>query len=1141
MTKKNYKNSFSFKNCFFKTLIIMKLIILFSCVSFLQISASVYSQNVIIDINQKTGSFNDIINAIEDQSEYKVFYKNEQINLNRVVRLKEKKGKVSEILAQALSDTEIKYTLLDKLIVLSPKSENAEMQGTEVTGTIIDMNGAPLPGVNIIIKGTTDGTITDLDGNFEIDVPTDESVLVISYVGYLTEEITVGAQRIIDISLIPDLQALDEVVVVGYATVKKVNLTGSVDNVSGNEMIKRPSTNSANLLQGRLTGVDILQPSAEPGKDNPTIRIRGIGSFGASNDPLILIDGVAGSLTNLAPNDIESVSVLKDAASASIYGSRAANGVILVTTKKGQRGAPVITYSGNISIQTPTRLPDFITNSAEYMEMWNSAVSSRHKPGPENFLYPLEIIERYRNPHPDSSAWYPNFNSVDYWYKSATVHNHSLSISGGGENSIYNASFSYLDQDGMMPGYHFNRYNLLLNYSFDLKKWVTLGTTINITNRNNKQPPAKSRDLPMGVYITNPLNEPYLPDGSGRVVNRAYNGEAIRATKNPVAGIYKMGEQQFKDNNLNGQVYIDIKPFEGLTWTTKFAMDYHDNYFTSHQQDYKGYVLHEIDPLNGDYMEVDYPAFARGVTNDYLRKITPTLYSVANYQTKFGDNHDFSVLAGYEQISYRYQQLRVRRPNSEAPALTVLDAYSSVDQIVLDDDENAFLPDYKEPEEWAMQSFFGRLNYGFKNKYLLEANLRYDGTSKVAPDYRYGVFPSVSAGWVVSEEGFIKNNLGWLSRLKFRGSYGLLGNSDIGNYAYQANLALVGINYPVNGNLYQGAVLTDYKDQTLQWETTRITDLGFDLNINNGILGVTFDWFDKYTYDILDKQPLPWSVGLDDPWSNSGEMRNRGVEARLMHRHQIGELNYSAHFQFSKYKNEVISIYSPTIANTIKDVGYPYDEFRLYVWEGVYQISDSASGDYPYPGFTVKTGDLKMKDIDGNDTINADDRQVVSGRYPDYIYSFGLDLAYKNWSLSIFFQGVKGRKELNSYWTPQDPFNGGMPPTTNWRDAWTRDNPTNELPGMYISGYSNINRYLHSTYFLRDASYLRLKNVMLSYSLPVDLINLIKCQDITVFVSGENLLTFTKFKDQDPESGSGTVFLSWPQARIINFGVNVKF
>jgi hypothetical protein len=372
----------------------------------------------------------------------------------------------------------------------------------------------------------------------------------------------------------------------------------------------------------------------------------------------------------------------------------------------------------------------------------------------------------------------------------------------------------------------------------------------------------------------------------------------------------------------------------------------------------------------------------------------------------------------------------------------------------------------------------------------------------------------------------------------------VLGNSDIQEtYAYQANLDLVGINYPMDV-LRQGAVLTEYKEQSLQWETTRITDIGFDLNIQNGIVGVTFDWFDKYTYDILDNQPLPWSVGLDDPWGNSGEMRNRGVELRLTHRHHIGDLNYSAHFQFSKYKNEVTSVYAPYIGNSsIRDVGYPYNEYRLYVWDGIFQIADSISGDYPVHmgNRNPRPGDIKMKDIDGNDTINELDRQVVSGRYPDFIYSFGLDLSYKNWSLSIFFQGVKGRKELNSYWTPQDPFNGGMPPTTDWRDAWTPENPTNEMPALFISGYPNINNYLNSTYFLRDASYLRLKNVMLSYSLPFDLINRIKCQDITIFVSGENLLTFTKFKDQDPESGSGTVFLSWPQARILHFGVTVKF
>ncbi|WP_308993320.1 SusC/RagA family TonB-linked outer membrane protein [Mariniflexile litorale] len=1129
----------------------MKISLFLFIVTFFQLQAETsYSQKTKIDLNFKETSLFEIIKVIENKTEFKFFYSKNELDLDRKINIQVKQQLITKILNSLFTDGSINYKVIDKQIILTTNKQKKETSANDViiqdqikiTGTITDKEGIPLAGTNILEKGTANGVVTDFNGSYSINVSNKNAILVFFYLGMKTEEISVGNQLQIDVVLEEDLLGLGEVVVVGYGTQKKINLTGSVDNVSGKVLTTRPQTNSSNLLQGRLTGVNVTQPGAEPGLDSPNIRIRGFGSYGASNDPLILIDGVSGSLNNLSPADIETVTVLKDASSAAIYGARAANGVILVTTKRGKKGAPVINFSTNISIQSPTRLPDFITNSVEYMEMLNTASANDGKPIP----YTQANIDAYRNA-PAGSKEYPNFDALDYWFQNATVKNHNLSVAGGGESNTYNVSFGYLDQNSMIPGYKFTRYNGLINNDLELSKWVTLGTTINLTSKYTGQPSANSLFTPMYIYTASPLNEPYLPDGSGRPVTRAYASEASFRPRPGLQESFIMGEQYYKETNINPQIYVDIKPFKGLTWTTKAAINYVDVFYKMHQQNYTAYSLHERDPITGDYLAIPKNADVLGVTDDYSKDITKTFYSVATYQNTFAENHDFSVLGGYEQNSFRHQQLRATRPNSVNPALTELQAYTATNQELFK--QTTRMLGYNAPYEWGLQSLFGRVNYSFKNKYLFEGNIRYDGTSKVSPDYRWGVFPSASVGWVVSEEKFIKDKLSWLNSFKLRGSYGILGNSDIGAYAYQDNLDIT-VSYPFGSTLTQGAVVNTFKDQSLRWETTRITDIGFDLNIKNGLLGATFDWFDKYTYDILAKQPIPVSMGLSDPTLNDGKMRNRGFELNLTHRNQIGELNYDTYFQISKFKNEVVHISAPSIGNTIRADGSPYNEMNLYIWDGIVQESDLTDPNFPTSTLNPnpKAGDLKMKDVSGpngvpDGIINGDDRQPVSGLYPKFSYAFGFNFDYKQFNLNLFFQGVEGQKSVMSFWGPQ-PFAGGMPPMPKWRNAWTPQNPTNKLPALHTDGYAGVNSYSNSTYFLQDGSYLRLKSVMLSYTLPASFIKNIKAKDCVVYVSGDNLLTFTKFEGQDPErslTSYQNVYLSYPQARIINFGLNVKF
>ncbi|MFI1772398.1 SusC/RagA family TonB-linked outer membrane protein [Thalassobellus citreus] len=1128
-------------------LFIMRTLVFLCCLTVFGFTPdNVLSQNskVKIEISNSL-TVDEVFDLIMEQTDYKFIY--QEGVFKDLPKIKVKKGVISanKLLNKSLSSGNFNVVLSsdNTILVEEMKTTINKVQGVRISGTVTDNAGQPLLGANILEKGTTNGTQTNFDGEFTIEVTSKNAVLIISYVGYKSKEVLVDNLTDLSIVLDEDTASLDEVLIVGYGTQKKINLTGAVDEVSGNILIQRPATNSANLLQGRISGVDVIQPSAEPGQNNPTIQIRGLGSFGGSNDPLILIDGAAGSLSNLSPDMIENVTVLKDAASSAIYGARAANGVILVTTKKGKKGKPVVSYRGNFSVQTPTALPNFVDNSAEYMTMFNTAYD-RSNPG--QIYYPESEIEKYRN------GTYPwNFNSVDYWFKNATVQNHNVSLSGGGEKSVYNFSLSALTQDAMAPGYKYNRYNGLFNYSIDVNDWFTMSTSFNLTSTEDTRPPMMNLFVPMYIYATSPLSPPYLPDG--RVAGEAYVGEqAVQYRQSPQEVFDLIGSQFFNTNNLNAHMNFVVKPLKGLTWNTKFAINYQYRYFKMHQKDYKTYFWHNIDIFPDDGIDVlpnnqnfdAKGAEVPGVTDEHMTEFTPTVFSTLSYDTTLDDDHNISAMAGFEQVSFRRRILRANRPSSVAPHLTDLQGYSTEGEKLYN--THFRLAALERPEEWGIRSFFGRVAYNYQEKYLFEANLRYDGTSKVSPDYRWGLFPSASAGWVVSKEKFIKDKIDWLDHFKIRASYGKLGNQNIGSYLYQNNLS-ISSGYSFDEGYAQGAQLTSFRDQSLQWETTEMTDIGIDIKIKNSLFGVSFDYFNKNTYDILASVQIPSSSGLGSPTVNNGKMNNKGFELELTHVNNIGdEFFYDVNFMLTKYKNEVISIYSPRIGATIRDVGLPYDQFNLWVWDGVFQESDITSGNYPTHERNVnpRAGDLKMKDVDGDGDVDGDDRVPISGRYPDFNYSFGFNFKYKNFGLNMFFQGVEGRKAHLPYWTPNSPFGSGIPPIKDWRNAWTPDNPTNSMPALHIDGYSGVSAYANSTYFLHDTSYLRLKNVMLSYNVPESISKKIGAQDLTVYVSGDNLITWTDFKNQDPErhlSSFSTVFLSWPQARMFNVGLNVKF
>ena len=987
-------------------------------------------------------------------------------------------------------------------------------QNRPVSGTVFDSGGTPLPGASVQVKGTAIGTITDVNGKYNVQ-SSNEATLVFSYIGYIAQEVLVGSKSTIDVNLVPAAESLSEVVVVGYGVQQKANLSGSVSTVSGKELTERPVPNVQNLLQGRIAGLDIIQSTGEPGRDDASYQLRGFGSFGASNAPLILVDGIIASIKNLSPQDIESVTVLKDAASASIYGARAANGVVLITTKKGKAGKSEIEYAASYGISEATRVPELITNSPMYMEMYNSA-RARSGQAP---LYTQAQIDLYKsNPNSDK---YPNFNWLDYVLDKGPIRNHHLGFSGGNEKTLYNISFNYLDQDAITKGYKYKRYNGLIDFSSQVHKRVRVGTNINLSFQDAKAPWLTNDNLLLLAYATAPTYAPFLPDGSGRISNRdfATNGGVNRS----VEEVYATGGQFTKTYNVNAQAFAEVEILKGLKWLNKAGFTFFNDQYKNRQFGSPSYAYQP--DAAGNYVQVanGNPTFF-GLQQNESRNITKTFFSTLNYTKQIGTDHNLGVLAGYEQQNNFTENIVGNRFDFPNTSIMVLDGSGAVNQATGGG-----------ASEWALQSFFGRANYDYKGKYFLEGNIRRDGSSRVAPDYRFGIFGGGSAAWRISEEGFIKNSLSWVDNLKLRASYGTLGNQEIGNYPYQDVLSLTA--YPFSG-LSSGAAVTRLVTKDLKWEKTSMLDFGLDIDIFKGLFGATIDWYKRNTTDILSQRAdLPNSVGLAAPIVNAGAMENKGFEVELRHRKRFGDFNYGASVLFHRYRNKVTKILAPTLGTI--EIGQPYNNFFVYEWIGVFQSQEEINNSPKQPNSgTLKPGDLKIRDIDGNGTVGPEDRIRVS-RFPNYNYSFNLNAGWKGFSVSAFFQGVQGINTQVSGWG-YEPFQQGSAPPVKFLNAWSPTNPSNTVPATYLTGYAGVSGY-SSTYFIQDASYLRLKNLYLSYTLNEQILNKIKAKGLTVYLSGDNLITWTKYEGNDPERAGSGRFAQFPQLKIYTAGLSIKF
>ncbi|MGH6551834.1 SusC/RagA family TonB-linked outer membrane protein [Bacteroides hominis] len=1009
-----------------------------------------------------------------------------------------------------------------------------QQHNVKASGIVTDEAGEPLVGVSVLVKGTTLGSITDLKGRFSLDVP-EGSTFEISYIGYKTQ--IVKAERTpMNIVLKEDTQKLDEVVVVGFGTQKKVNLTGAVSAVTGDDISKRPVANAAILLQGQIPGLRVNQGLGQPGGEGTSFRIRGQGTFSsAGSDPLILINGVPGSMTNLDPSVIESVSVLKDAASAAIYGARAANGVILVTTKQGAVGDKVsISYHGNIGLHTPTKLYDRITNSAEYMELANLA----WKNSGTGKQYTQDQINLYRNNVGDPQ--YPNFDWQDYMFRTAVVQTHNLSMAGSTEKTTYNVALNFVDQPGTMRGFKYRKYNATIDLTARITNFIKVGTYANLMYGETEQPRQGQNDAFLSTLSQAPTYMPWLPDdGTGirRWTSSAYSFESHN--KNMPAII---GENAMKrDNNfdINAQLWLEINLAKGLTWYTKGAARLQSN----KSKDWRGSTTYTYDYHTGEKSsELDKGGLGLSVGDS--RRFYTNLYSYLKYDLSLVENaHNFSLMVGYNQESEKYETLNAYRKDF-AFDLPVLNAGGTADW-----------SNSGGEEEWAIQSLFGRFNYNFKERYLFEANMRYDGTSRISDENRWGVFPSFSVAWRATEEEFIKKmNLNWLNNFKLRGSWGQLGNQNIGLYPYQAMIS--GVNdYPftkTSDGVVIGYQQTAYANRNIKWETTTITDIGFDLQVFDG-LSVTFDWYKKTTDDILRSSQVSSLLGLSAPTVNNGSVENKGIEVALNYANMVKGgtlkgLRYNAGVYFDRSRNKLTEFGAEEIGSySIKREGLPYDEYYMLECIGVF--ADKAEIDASPKQFNDNTqpGDLKYKDISGPDgkpdgVIDNYDRRTFSGRFPGFEYGINASATWKGFDLSLIGQGVADKKYYTTDWGVQ-PFMQGASPNKDYiKHMWTEENPYGaKHPKLYWQDMGGGKNTRPNSYYLKDASFFRLKNVTLGYTLPRVWTEKANISKVRIYFSGDNLLTLTPYKGLDPERNSDGRDAIYPQNRIYSFGLNVEF
>ncbi|TAJ12065.1 SusC/RagA family TonB-linked outer membrane protein [Marinilabiliaceae bacterium JC017] len=1103
-----------------KVLLAVKFTVLFLCLSLVQVSASVYSQKKKLSVNLKSVSVEEVFRLLEEESDFRFFFQNSQLDLERKVDLKVNDENVETILSELFKDSKNTYKVFDgNLVVISVKSEAAAMSAQQsvvtITGKVIDASGEGIPGVNVSIKGTTTGTITSIDGTYSLDVENPDAILIYSFIGYETVELSIAGKKELNVTLLEDMQGLDEVVVVGYGTQKKVNLTGSVSTVSNKELVKRPVSNTAQALQGMNSGVTIVDRGGAPGREEVAFQVRGMGTWN-NGGPLVLVDGVEQSMSNVDPNDIESISVLKDASSAAIYGNRAANGVIIVTTKRGKQGAIKMEYNGYAGIQTAANLPKMV-GPGDYFNLVNEALVNAG----EDPKYSDEYIQNtIKGTDP---LLYPYHNYVEDLFGTGFMHNHSLRFSGGNDMASISVSMNYQDQDGIIDDVNAKRYNFRVNSDLYVSKKLTCSFDIYF-NRKDRNYPLRMDNAIGNAYSMGPNIVPKYEDGLYGVG---------QGNQSPVADIEKGGDasRQDEDGVYTGKLKYDA--FDWLSATGSFTYKNGSYRLKDHSP---GYDLYDPDNLEGDPVQ-EWDSY---VYEERWNTSNSEAQFYLNFNKTFGV-HTISGVAGYSEIRNERHKFYGQRNELVKDYLTDLDG-------AIGPMEEAILGGWH--DDWALQSYFGRVNYNFKEKYLFEFNIRRDGSSLFADGNRWGTFPSLSAGWRLSEEEFIKN-ISFISNLKLRGSWGQIGNHSVDPYKY-ATFFYGGDNfrYEFGNNVNEGWApdFDNYGNPELTWETTEITDIGIDLGFFDNKLEIIADWYVKNTNDVMLRKDIPWAVGANKSWVNDGIVENKGWDLTINHRNKIGQVGYFIGLNLSDVKNKVVE-FSDKEGWVSGDINIVREGDPLWAYygleaDGLFQseaeINDPNTPLHPNHS-TYKPGDIRYKDQNGDGEINDEDRVVMGSNLPRYTFGINLGFDYKNFDFSCLFQGVgKVDAYLNAGAIMQGP-SREMFTVESALDRWTPDNRDASYPR--IEARSNKNSVMANSFWIQDASYIRLKNLQIGYKLPKKWLEGTGIEKVRFYAGGTNLLTFTNLPDGwDPETNNvwGSAYF-YPPVSLYCLGVMVNF
>ncbi|MEL7585461.1 MAG: TonB-dependent receptor [Prolixibacteraceae bacterium] len=1078
-----------------------------------------FSQEVRLTMNLKNVKVIDVLNKIENETDYFFLFNQKLVNVDRIVNLEVKQEKVDDILSHLFEGTNVDYIVKDRQIVLTTAGSGGAavlQQQKIISGKVTGENDEPMPGVTVVIKGTSQGTITDIDGRYSISGVSQGEVLQFSFVGMETQEVTVANQQVMNISMRESTIGLEEVVAIGYGTMKKSDLTGSVSSLGGERLRMKSTPQLSSQMQGQMAGVQITRSSGDPSA-GATIRVHGVTTM-STNDPLVIVDGIPGTLTDIAPEDVKDIQVLKDAASAAIYGSRAAAGVILITTKRAKNNEFYLSYNGEYGIDTPTAKPKF-ANAVQWMGGLNELAFNDGAPSPHS-LYSEELINNYAQLRADDPDRYADTDFMDLGLKSSTNHQrHSLSLSGGTDKLKTNFSFNYYDSEALIDTKNYERFNIRTNNDYTINNWIHANVDLNLLYSNANEP-----HLSIGELMERaPIYNAYWSDG------RFADG---KDGDNPIAQRELSGSMKKQNYRVGGKLQLDLTPVKGMTLTAIVAPQYAFYKGKDHRKRYEVYRI-TGDPIPG----VGYSSTSLSETRNDNHSLTKQLY--ANYKLQL-NRHSIGLMAGYEDYSYKWEDEGASRTN-----------YSLVNFPYLDLGPEDYQFNSGKAGHNAYRSFFGRITYSWADRYLLQANIRSDGSSRFAKGHRWGTFPSVSAGWVISEEPWFNKNV--VDFLKLRGSFGQLGNERIGSeFPYQARLTF-GTGFIPNAStgvsdIVQTAFQTDYAFNDLTWETTTTYGVGTDISLLKNSLRASVDYYYKKTTDMLLEVGFPSYFGYNAPQNNAAKMNTRGWDFELSWNGQIKDFRYGVSFNLSDYRSRMgymANRQKIDDSSRIIEEGSYYNEWYGYKSRGIIlneeAMLDENGNNIPVLTGNDKAGNIRYQDFDGDGKITAsNDRVRLGNSLPEMAYGGSLWAEWKGFDFNLSLQGIGHQL---AYWSwPGTPFNyqAYASPLNLIESHWSptatdAENAKVKYPKLTTN---NANIYAKSDFYLFDGAYMRIKNITLGYTLPSEITKKVSVSKLRVYFSANDLPAFSKFPDgYDPEwNRSGDLLLS-----SYIFGLNVSF